>query len=307
VILSSAFSIAEEGFFDCGKYIFAPINFFRIFHMSTHSDDEDIDGALRACFLVESVVAIEEPVAGEPSPVHETDSGLITDTTGQIYEQSPQLDLNEISTSVDSEKSISGFLVETDGDNEHPESVNAGVQDYSSLNGSSLEEAVNAYVTEAMAAIHSINESSGPITPSPPIDPPVTASKLHEMIVEEQLRISDLKTQLQQSKARRDNLLEEYKTLKAIVGSAPPTDNHLILLQRHSNETLGLSVSYEATRGGFLVTDVKTSGLIPEFNKTSPRPVKAGDVIIEVNGVSADKDRMIAEFKTSELTIKLLR
>jgi hypothetical protein len=275
--------------------------------MSSHSDDEDIDGALRACFLVESVVAIDEPVAEEPIPVHETDSGPITDATGHTYEHSPQLDLNEISTSIDSEQSISGFLVETEGDHIHPESVNAGVQDHSSLNGSSLEEAVNAYVTEAMAAIHSINEFSSPITPSPPIDPPLTASKLHEMIAEEQLRISDLKSQLQESKARRDNLLEEYKTLKAIVGPTPPADNNLIRLQRHSNETLGLSVSYEATRGGFLVTDVKTSGLIPEFNKTSHRPVQAGDVIIEVNGVSGDKDRMIAEFKTSELTIKLLR
>lgn len=90
----------------------------------------------------------------------------------------------------------------------------------------------------------------------------------------------------------------------------PVEGDFKVTLERTSDEqTLGLRV-IDAEQGVLRVEGVKEEGLVPDFikaNESTPdQHVKQGDLIVAVNGVTGETDKLKAEFKakTIELTIK---
>lgn len=90
----------------------------------------------------------------------------------------------------------------------------------------------------------------------------------------------------------------------------PVEGDFTVTLERTSDEqTLGLRV-IDAEQGVLRVEGVKEEGLVPDFikvNESTPdQHVKQGDLIVAVNGVTGETDKLKAEFKakTIELTIK---
>lgn len=90
----------------------------------------------------------------------------------------------------------------------------------------------------------------------------------------------------------------------------PVEGDFTVTLERTSDEqTLGLRV-IDAEQGVLRVEGVKEEGLVPDFikaNESTPdKHVKQGDLIVAVNGVTGETDKLKAEFKakTIELTIK---
>jgi hypothetical protein len=71
----------------------------------------------------------------------------------------------------------------------------------------------------------------------------------------------------------------------------------LILERLDANVPIGLSVTFEESRGIFQVSAIKPEGLVPGANRERARRgglplVEPGDFLVSINGVSGDKQLM---------------
>lgn len=265
------------------------------------SDDDDIDDALRECFKVDEPIAAdtgESPSeeSGQPAPV--VDFGSVNDNEVVIETVCISTSQNETMFA------IPEILVDGSDIPRLIEVVEETYTQTTETETATEDQTITTTTTETVSmfeidstshAFDSIFLAHVPALPPSAED----VAKLQRAILEEQCKIEELNRKINESQARKDSLLREFKTLNDKLPKS-------IILTRTANETLGLSVSYETSKRGFLVTDVKPAGLVPEYNKSAVRPIKTGDVIREVNGVSGDKESMLRELKAARMVIQLL-
>jgi hypothetical protein len=84
------------------------------------------------------------------------------------------------------------------------------------------------------------------------------------------------------------------------VAIAPPGKQRrfIVEFERRNEAPLGLRIGYDDKRESFFIAEVKTSGCVPEWNRTSNQSVEAGDHIVEINNISRRPDAMISELKS---------
>ena len=83
------------------------------------------------------------------------------------------------------------------------------------------------------------------------------------------------------------------------IASSGKQRRFIVEFERRNEAPLGLRIGYDDKRESFFIAEVKTSGCVPEWNKTSKQPVEAGDHIVEINNVSRRPDAMISELKSA--------
>ena len=136
---------------------------------------------------------------------------------------------------------------------------------------------------------------------------------IQQSILELRGVISDLDRLLQTHSQEKNRFkteiarLETRPTPKRVVMSVSPdvpirmVDPSVSRLVIDCHRPLGLKISYSTDHCGYVVDEVKSAGCIPDWNKRSEPNVVAGDVIVEVNGVSG-KD-MEEQFSCSRIEL----
>lgn len=124
--------------------------------------------------------------------------------------------------------------------------------------------------------------------------------------------INELEKMINSKRSQRDELREHYASLIKASASqkspaAPPSDSKdrfTVDLEKRGGLPLGLSVGYDESRGGFLVSEVKPEGVVPEWNQRNGTPkIKIGDLIMSVNGVTRNRNEMTKEFSSSRVVL----
>jgi hypothetical protein len=145
--------------------------------------------------------------------------------------------------------------------------------------------------------------------------------ELEQQILSVKREVAELDKLLSQKKQERDELRKHYACLiqTGYSNTTPPQgvspmmpqtvlspERLIVELEKQPNQPLGLSVGYESTY--FYVNEVKQEGCIPEWNRARQMVrdtsiVERGDMIVEVNGIRADKESMTKEFKSSRIRL----
>merc|ERR1712187_182038 len=95
---------------------------------------------------------------------------------------------------------------------------------------------------------------------------------------------------------------EAVATGKEDQGLSKPTVTFQINLEKASGEDLGITLALP-DKTTLVVKAIKDTGAIVTYNKVSPPDVQLRecDYIVDINGVSGDKDKMLDEIKKSNL------
>eukprot|EP00929_Paragymnodinium_shiwhaense_P047948 TRINITY_DN24315_c0_g1_i1.p1 TRINITY_DN24315_c0_g1~~TRINITY_DN24315_c0_g1_i1.p1 ORF type:complete len:241 (-),score=62.61 TRINITY_DN24315_c0_g1_i1:212-934(-) len=90
----------------------------------------------------------------------------------------------------------------------------------------------------------------------------------------------------------------------------PEGDFKVLIEGASENDKLGLAI-VGMSDNTYKVTDVREAGLVPDWNKnnesTPANVVKAGDLIVSINGKFGDLEAMKAELKTTSLCLAIQR
>lgn len=113
--------------------------------------------------------------------------------------------------------------------------------------------------------------------------------------------------------APESKVLNDEKTDVEAVAGAPLAFDFTVVVERAASESLGVKVDYPGCKSNSAleVLLVRPEGLIPDWNsKNKDKPdvlVKEGDLIIGVNGVQGDADKMMSEVTAKAVTLLIQR
>ena len=115
--------------------------------------------------------------------------------------------------------------------------------------------------------------------------------------------ISELEKVIVCKRALREELKGKYAS--SLSAQIPRVSRFSVDIERRGGLALGLSVGYDESRRGFLVSEVKSEGSVPLWNQRNRGAckVQVGDLIVSVNGIGGNREEMTREFKAIRVSL----